>query len=89
MIDANTYSESVKIKIPAGFAVDEVPDPAKLETSFGNYSATYEVKDDYLIFNRALKLNRSMIPAEKYDSVRKFFGQMHSAEQSPVVLIKK
>ncbi|MGI9035407.1 MAG: DUF3857 domain-containing protein [Pyrinomonadaceae bacterium] len=89
LIDANTYSESVKIKIPAGFAVDEMPEAAKLETAFGKYSATYEVKDDYLIFNRSLKLNRATIPAEKYDTVRNFFGQIHAAEQSPVVLVKK
>lgn len=89
VIDANTYSENVKIKIPDGFAVDEIPEAAKLETPFGKYSATYEVKDNYVLFTRSLKLNRTTIPAERYDSVRNFFGQIHSAEQSPVVLIKK
>ena len=89
IIDANAYSESVKIKIPAGFTVDEIPEAAKLETSFGKYSANYEVKDDYLIFNRALNLNRASIPAEKYDTVRNFFGQIRAAEQASVVLVKK
>ncbi|MGI8469588.1 MAG: hypothetical protein ACR2N3_14165, partial [Pyrinomonadaceae bacterium] len=89
IMDANAYSETVKIKIPAGFAVDEMPDAAKLETAFGKYSATYEVAGDYLIFNRSLKLNRATIPAEKYESVQNFFGRIHSAEQSPVVLVKK
>jgi hypothetical protein len=89
VIDASAYSETVKIKIPNGFTVDEMPEPAKLETLFGNYAVSYEVKDDYLIFNRSLKLNRMTIPADKYDSVRNFFGQVHSTDQAPVVLIKK
>ena len=66
-----------------------IPEAAKLETSFGKYSATYEVKDDYLLFNRFLKLNRASIPVGKYDTARKFFGQVRTAEQSPIVLVKK
>lgn len=89
MIDARVYSETVRIKLPAGFNVDEIPDETKLDTEFGNYHANYEVKGDTLIFSRSLKLNRSTIPSEKYDTVRNFFGRIHSAEQSQVVLVKK
>ena len=89
MIDAQAYTETVKVKLPAGFAVDEMPDPTKIETAFGRYSAAYEVKGDTLIFARSLKLNRATVPADKYDTVMTFFGNVRSAEQSPVVLIKK
>lgn len=89
VIDATTYSESVQIKLPAGFAVDEVPDAAKLETPFGKYSAEYVVSGDSLVFKRSLTLNRATIPAANYDSVKSFFGSVHAAEQAPVVLIKK
>jgi Domain of Unknown Function with PDB structure (DUF3857)/Transglutaminase-like superfamily len=89
VINSTAYSESIKIKIPAGFTVDEVPEATKLETSFGKYSVDYEVKEDYILFTRSLKLNRSTIPADKYDSIRSFFGRVHAAEQSPIVLLKK
>lgn len=89
MIDATSYTENVMIKLPAGFAVDEVPEPTKLETQFGKYDATYEVKDDHILFKRSLKLNRSTVPADNYSSIRDFFGRMHAAEQAPVVLIRK
>ncbi len=89
LIDSSAYSESIKIKLPAGFEVDEMPDPAKFESSFGKYSVNYEVKDGFLLFTRSMTLNKSTIPSEKYDSVTKFFGQIRAAEQSPVVLIKK
>ena len=89
MIDAHAYSETVKVKLPMGFAVDEMPEPTKIETAFGQYTAAYEVKGDTLIFARSLKLNRATVPADKYDTVMTFFGNVRSAEQSPVVLIRK
>ena len=89
MMDATSYSESVKIKLPEGFAVDEMPEATKLQTAFGNYDATYEVSGEYLVFNRALTINRSTILPDKYQTVKDFFGRVHAAEQSPVVLIKK
>ena len=89
MIDATFYSETVRFKLPPGFDVDEIPSATKLETDFGKYEANYEVKGDQLIFTRSLKLNRSTISADKYDTVRNFFGRVRSAEQSQVVLMKK
>ena len=89
MIDATSYTENVKIKIPPGFAVDEMPEATKLETPFGKYDASYEVKEDQIVFSRSLKLNRYTVPAENYSSIRDFFGRMQAAEQSPVVLIRK
>lgn len=89
VVDSSTYSENVKIKLPEGFIVDELPDATSLETSFGKFSANYAVDGGYLIFKRSMKLNRSTIPADKYDSVRSFFGRVQAAEQAPVVLMKK
>ncbi len=89
MLEAQAYTETVRVKLPAGFAVDEMPDAAKLDAPFGNYSATYEVKDGQLIFTRSLVLRTMTIPADQYAQVRNFFGRMLAAEQAPVVLIKK
>ncbi len=89
VIEASTYSESVKIKLPVGFGVDEMPDATNVETAFGKYSTSYTVSGEYLTFTRSMKLNRSTIPADKYDSIRSFFGRVRAAEQAPVVLVKK
>jgi len=89
MIESRSYSEEVKVKLPQGFTVDEMPDAAQVETSFGKYNAAYEVKGEYLVFTRSLKLNRATVSPDKYDSVRAFFAKVHAAEQAPVVLITK
>lgn len=83
------FDETVRVKLPAGFEVDEMPDAIKLETAFGSYATTYEVKDRQLIFTRKLVQRASTIPVEQYGSVRTFFEKIRAAEQAPVVLARK
>lgn len=89
VMEANSFNETATFKLPVGFVVDETPDPINLETPFGKYSTSYEVKDNNLVFKRSLVLNSATIPVEKYASVKDFFVKIRSAEQSPVVLLRK
>ncbi|MEP7147807.1 MAG: DUF3857 and transglutaminase domain-containing protein [Acidobacteriota bacterium] len=89
MLDSNSFREKATFTLPIGFAVDEVPDAVSLQTAFGKYATTYEVKDGKLIFTRSLTMSRSTVAVEKYKEVRDFFTGMLNAEQSPVVLIRK
>ena len=89
VLRANAYSETVLVKLPAGFTVDEVPDAVKLETPFGSYVTSYEVKNNELIFKRRLSQSAATIAAADYDSVRKFFESIRTAENAPVVLAKQ
>lgn len=89
VLTPTSYSETVRVKLPAGFNVDEMPDAVKLDTAFGSYTTTYEVKDGQLVFSRKLVQLAATIPVEQYALVRSFFEKIRAAEQAPVVLIKK
>lgn len=89
IMDASAFNETAVFKFPAGFTVDETPDPVKMEMPFGKYSTSYEVKENNLIFKRSLVLNSATIPIDKYSSVKDFFIKIRSAEQAPVVLLRK
>jgi hypothetical protein len=89
VLEAEAFSETVRVKLPEGFEVDEMPDAAKLEMPFGTYSASFEVKDGHLIFTRHLAVKATTIPAALYPVVRDFFGRMRGVEVAPVVLAKK
>jgi len=89
VLRSTSYSESVRVKLPEGFVVDEMPDPVKLDTSFGSYATTYEVKDGQVLFTRKLVQRAGTIPVDQYASVRSFFEKIRAAEQSPVVLTRK
>lgn len=89
VLESQLYHETVRIKLPEGFEVDEMPDPMKLDTSFGTFSATYEVKDGHLLFTRKLLQRGMTVPVADYAKVRSFFAGVRAAEQAPVVLARK
>jgi hypothetical protein len=89
VLEAQAYTETVRVKLPAEFKVDEIPAPVKLEAPFGNYSTTYEVKESHLFFTRSLVVRAATIPVEQYAMARDFFKRICAAEQALVVLAKK
>jgi len=89
VLRSSSYSETARFKLPAGFDVDELPEPVKLEAAFGTYVTSYEVKDGELIFKRSFLQRAMTIPAAGYASVRSFFERIREAEQAPVVLARK
>ena len=89
VLESQAFSETVRFKLPAGFDVDEVPDPVRVDSDFGTYTASYEVKDGQLLFTRSLVQRASTIPAEKYADVRAFYGRVRASEEAPVVLARK
>ena len=86
---SNAYSETVRVKLPAGFDVDELPDAVALDTAFGIYKTSYDVKDGQLTFKRSLVQHAMTVPVEQYAAVRSFFEKIRAAEQAPVVLARK
>jgi hypothetical protein len=89
VLEPHAYTETVKIKLPEGFQVDEVPDAVSLSAPFGSYKTSYEFKGEHLHFTRSLVLQGATIPATDYAKVRGFFEKIRAAEQSPVVLVRK
>ena len=89
VLRSNAYSETLRLKLPTGFDVDELPDPVKMDTSFGSYATNYEVKDGHLVFTRKLVQKAGTIPVDQYATVRSFFEKIRAAELSPVVLARK
>lgn len=89
MLDSQAMKETVVFNLPQGFVVDEMPESVNLETPFGKYSTSYEVKENKLVFTRSLTTMRTTVPVEKYGLVKDFYAKMRDAEQSPVVLLRK
>lgn len=89
VLQSRAYSETLRFKLPAGFEVDELPDGLKLDSDYGSYSATYEVKDGQLLFTRTLVQRAATVPADHYKTLRDFYGRIRAVESSPVVLARK
>lgn len=89
VLESNAFAETARFKLPAGFDVDEVPDPVKIDSEFGSYTASYEVRDGQLLYTRKFVQRAATIPADRYADARAFFGRVRASEESPVVLARK
>lgn len=83
---ANGFEERAEFTLPAGYAIEELPRTAQLETSFGRYVLTAREEGGKIMFERSLVLQSVEVPAADYEKVRAFFEKVHQSEQSPIVL---
>jgi hypothetical protein len=89
VINARGWRDSVTVKLPAGFEVDEIPNDLRTDSSFGTYEASVKVKDGVLTFTRTLSLKSTVVAPEDYKSLKEFSDQVGAGDQAPVVLIRK
>jgi hypothetical protein len=77
------------IELPAGYAVDEIPDPVKLDLDFASYESSSVVKDHTLHYTRTYTVREVTLPADRYPDVQKLSGVIAADEQSKAVLKKQ
>ncbi len=87
LLDPAGFKETVTVRLPAGFKVDEVPDREVLSTPFGKYSASCTASAGQVSCSRDFEIGFATIPVEQYPAVREFFQRIVATEQSPVVLV--
>ncbi|HEX4951685.1 MAG TPA: transglutaminase-like domain-containing protein [Blastocatellia bacterium] len=89
LLDADSRHEIIRITLPPGYAIDELPDAQTIKESFGQCELKYEVKDGTVIYSRTIRLKKETIPASQAEQVKSFFARIKAAEQAPVVLLRK
>ena len=77
------------IALPAGYVVDELPDPVKLDMGFAAYESASEVKGTTLHYTRTYTVREVTLPAERYGDVQRLAGVIEADEQSRAVLKKQ
>jgi hypothetical protein len=77
------------IELPAGYSIDEIPDPVKLDLGFASYESSSNVKDNVLHYTRTYTVREVTLPADKYPDVQKLAGVIAADEQNNAVLKKQ
>ncbi len=88
-LDSSLRKDTVRIKIPDGFKLDELPSPAKIESRYGTIEAIWKVQGGEVLFEQTLEVREFTAPVAEYASVRDFFDQVNGVLQAPVVLVKQ
>jgi hypothetical protein len=84
-----TARDDFTIEIPPGYAVDEMPDPVKLDVGFASYESATSVEGNTLHYTRTYTVRQVSLPADRYGDVQKLAAAIDADEQSNAVFKKK
>ncbi len=82
-------TDNFEIDLPAGFEVDELPDPVDAVYDFGEYHSKFEQSAGKLKYSRRYVIKQVVVPTERVDEVKKFYRQIASDERNTAVLKQK
>lgn len=90
---AALYQDTVRLHLPTGFKVDNLPQPVELSTAYGTYRSTCAtLPDGTLQYVRQLELRRpsggTPLPAAKYSDYQDFRRKVNQADHTQLVLVK-
>ena len=88
-LEADLRHDSIKVKLPDGFKLDELPAPAKVESAYGSVQATWAVRDGEIVMEQTLEIRDIVAPASDFAKVRDFFDKVAGVQSAPVVLIRQ
>jgi len=88
-LEADLRHDSIKVKLPTGFKLDELPAPAKVESAYGSIQASWAMRDGEIVMEQTLEIRDMVAPASDFAKVRDFFDKVAGVESAPVVLIRQ
>ncbi|ADW69094.1 transglutaminase domain-containing protein [Granulicella tundricola MP5ACTX9] len=77
------------IELPDGFAVDELPEPVKLDMGFASYESSSQLTGKTLHYSRTYTVKQVSLPADRYGDLQKLALAIENDEQNHAVLKKK
>ncbi len=83
------WHDSFDIAIPAGYVVDEMPDPVDVDVDFARYKSAISVKGNLLHYEREYVVREVEIPPSKAADFRKLENMILFDEKGTAVLKKQ
>lgn len=83
------WKDSFDITLPAGYVVDETPDPVDVDMDFASYHSSVTAKGNTLHYEREYVVKQVEIPASRAADFRKLEGSILMDEKGTAVLKKQ
>jgi hypothetical protein len=84
-----TWRDDFDVKIPAGYAVDDVPDPVSMDVGFATYRSEVKAEGGTLHYKSEYVLKKVQLEAGDYGQLHKLEAAITTDENSSAVLKKQ
>lgn len=79
-------TDSFDIAIPAGYSVDDPPEPADADYGFASHHAKTVVEGGTIHYRRTYEVKQESVPVDQADKVKTFYQIAAGDERNMVVL---
>ncbi|HEX3472655.1 MAG TPA: DUF3857 domain-containing protein [Silvibacterium sp.] len=83
------WKDNFDVRIPAGYAIDEVPDPVNVDVGFASYRSEVKVDGNTLHYSREYVLKKLDLDPDQYADLKKFEAEVNTDENRSAVLKKQ
>jgi hypothetical protein len=80
--------DEIRVHLPAGYTVEELPEEVDIETQFGTLKITLTEEQGYVIYRREILWNATVIAASEYEKLCQFQQKITSTQRKNIVLKK-
>jgi hypothetical protein len=84
-----TWRDDFDVKLPAGYAIDDLPDPVSVDVGFATYHSEVKAEGGTLHYQREYVLKQLVLDPTDYPKLRKLETAIATDENSSAVLKKQ
>ncbi|WP_281298139.1 DUF3857 domain-containing protein [Flavobacterium limnophilum] len=82
-------TDEISISLPAGFAIESLPQNFESNTKFGEYKTEFIKKDNNnIIYKRSIFIKKGLYKNTEYDEYRLFMEQISKNDNAKIILTK-
>jgi hypothetical protein len=81
-----TWRDSFDVTVPAGFSIDEVPEPVQVDVGFATYRSEVKTDQNVLRYSRELVVKELALNPDQYDALKKLESAITADENRSAVL---
>ncbi|NIM97036.1 MAG: DUF3857 domain-containing protein [candidate division Zixibacteria bacterium] len=81
--------EVIKVKIPAGFRINTLPEEVSESSGFADYSFSCFSDGERVILNRQIAIKRARIGLQEYEEAKAFFSSVVTSQRRHVTLTRE
>jgi hypothetical protein len=88
VLDARDETDRLRLDIPDGMKVEDLPKPLAVDSPFGQFRLEWTTQGARVERTLQLRMPRSIVPPERHDELRAFLDAVRSADRATVVLTR-
>ena len=84
--DATLQTDEFDFTLPAGFTVEDIPAPAKVDTDYVEYQSEVKLDGSVLRYMRTYEIKSVIVPIEKLATLKTALAEIAADERSSIIL---